>query len=58
MLKIEHMVSKIGHIVFAENVFGELFVMFGFQCNLVWYEKVSAHIFTFLFIGMFTYDWF
>jgi hypothetical protein len=55
---MEHMVSKIGHTVFAENVSGELFVMFGFQCNLVWYEKVSAHIFTFLFIGMFTYDWF
>jgi len=55
---IKHLVSKIGHIVFAENVCGLLFLMFGFRSNLVWYEKVFGHIFTFLFIGMFTYVWF
>jgi hypothetical protein len=44
---IQHLVSKIGHIVFAENVSGVLFLMFGIRSNLVWYEKVFGHIFTF-----------
>jgi hypothetical protein len=43
---IDHLVSKIGHIVYAENVYGVFFFMFGFWSNLVWYEKLFGHIVT------------
>jgi hypothetical protein len=39
MLKTECSVSIIGHVVFAENVSGVLFLMFGFG-NLVQYENI------------------
>jgi hypothetical protein len=47
MLKTECSVSKIGHVVFAENVSGVLFLMFGIG-NLVWYEKMLGHLFRIL----------
>jgi hypothetical protein len=44
MLQTDCSVSKIGHVFFAENVCGVLFLMFGFG-NLMWDEKMFAHLF-------------
>jgi hypothetical protein len=56
MLKTECSVSKIGHVVFAENVYGVLFLMFGFG-NLVRFEKnvwtSFSHSYLFACLNMF-----
>jgi len=57
MLKTGCLVSKIGHVFFAENGCGMFLLMFGFG-NFVWYEKMFEHLFHFIFVGMFTYLWF